>query len=183
MCEVITMQHEPATVNRLATVQYRTFSPVSRIGWSGISLVMIAMGFGLIYDVGKPYRYFLLAVGCIIFANIGTSASVKADKTLRAIRQQGGDFPCTKMVFSTSGITVTEKGMPSHTVPYSNIIRTVEDAEYYYLFISTEAAYMVPKAQLKDPMKFRRLLEAKSSKPIVSSKTLLGLNLKDLRRK
>lgn len=180
MREEIRMQHDPATVKRLAGVQFKTFSAVWRFLLFALSLFLILLGFGLIHDFGVPARYFFLALGCILLVNVDASASIKADKTLQAIRQQGGVFPCTKMVFSDSSVRITEEGGKSHTLKYADILRLAEDGQYFYLFITTEAAYMVPKDQLKDADAFREQLTFKSKKNFIRHSGFFSLRLRDI---
>ena len=180
MSEEIYMQHNMTTIKRLADVQYNVFSGWARNLYYLLSLLGILLGFGLIYDFGKPTRYLFLAAGCILFANIGASASIKADQTLQAIQRQGGKFPLTKMSFSSSGVRVKEEGGQVEAIKYSDFLRLAEDSKYYYLFITKEAAYMVPKEQIKDDPAFRSLLKKGSGKKIVRSTGLFSLRLRDI---
>ena len=180
MAEEIYMQHSQATVKRLSGVQYNVFSGSARNLYYLLSLLGILLGFGLIYDFGSPVRYLFLAAGCILFANIGTSASIKANRTLQAIERQGGKFPLTKMSFGSSGVRVKEEDGQAETIKYRDFLRLAEDSKYYYLFITREAAYMVPKEQIKDDAAFRSLLKKGSGKNIIRSTGLFSLRLRDL---
>ncbi len=183
MKETILMQHDRSTVKRLATVQFRTFSGLTRFIWYGISIILILLGFGLLYDFGIPFRYLFLAAGCIIFGNVGVSAQFRAEKTLRAIEQQGGQFPRTKMLFRDSDIFVLEDGGTGRSVSYNSILRLSEDNLYYYLFITNEAAYMVPKNQLRNPPEFRHTLERTCGKRVQNTGGFFTIRLKDLLKK
>lgn len=180
MKEEIIMQHDTASVKRLSVVQFNTFSAGRRYALYALALLLILFGFGLIYDFGTPARYFFLAPGCILLVNVGASAGLKADKTLAAIRRQGGRFPCTKMLFGDSSIRITEEDSKSRTMKYGDILRLAEDREYYYLFVSTEAAYMVPKNQLHDSDAFRKHLMRKTNMDVSHQTGLLSLRLRDL---
>ncbi len=180
MQEEITMQHNVSTVKQLAKMQYNTFSARSRFLEIVIALVLIALGFGLIFNIGKPTRYFFLAAGCIMIANIGASSELKAEKTLTAIRKQGDEFPCTKMQFKEKEIQITEKNCSPHFLPYAKIIYLTEDKDYYYLFITSEAAYMVPKDQIKDDKSFRTNLEARTKRAIQKPIGVFSFRLGDL---
>ena len=180
MREEILMQHDRASVRRLASMQYKTFSGRQRLLWSALALILIALGFGLIVDLGTPWRYIPLALGCLLFVNVGASAELKADRTLRAIQQQGGEFPRTKMVFSERSVLVTEHGGSAHTLPYTRFVRLAEDAEYCYLFITNEAAYMVPLAQIRSRERLRSALEKGSGQRFVRPAGLFSLRLRDL---
>ncbi len=180
MQEEITMQHNVSTVKQLAKMQYNSFSARSRFLGIAIAIFLMALGFGLIFNIGKPIRYFFLAAGCILIANIGVSAEFRAEKTLTAIRKQGDEFPCTNMLFKEKEIQITEKDCSPHFLPYSGIIRLTEDKDYYYLFISSEAAYMVPKDQIKDDINFRINLETRTKRTIQKPVSVLSFRLGDL---
>ena len=181
MREEITMQHNTSSVKRLAGVQYKTFSARRRVLLYALSLVCIALGFGLIYPSTFTVRIVLLAFGCILLVNVGASAAIKADKTLQAIERQGGVFPCTRMTFYDSTVKIAELDGKPHTLKYSDILYLAEDSQYYYLFITNEAAYMVPKEQLRDEEVFRKTVESKSGKKFSRPGGLFSLCLSDIK--
>lgn len=181
MREEIVMQHDTATVKRLAAIQYKTFSAKKRLILYALSLICIALGFGLIYRFDSVIRLVVLAFGCILLVNVGASASVKADKTLRAIEAQGGAFPCTQMIFFDSSVKIKEQDSKPHTLKYNDILRLAEDRLYYYLFITTDAAYMVPRCQLRDEALFRKTLESRTGMRFSRPGSLLSLSLRDIK--
>ena len=180
MREEILMQHDESTVRRLSRIQYATFSAGERILLLSVSSVLILLGFGLLYDFGKPLRYVFLAFGCVLIVNTGVLADLKADKTLSAIRKQGGEYPCTKMVFTDTSIQITEKGSGSHTLNYSDLYHLAEDKEFCYLFLTREAAYMVPKEQIVDLPLFMDILEKNTGKTFMRPRNLFTTRLKDI---
>ena len=180
MREEILMQHNESTVRQLSRIQYATFSAGERILLLLISLLLILLGFGLLYDFGKPFRYVLLALGCILIVNTGVLSDLKADKTLSAIKKQGGEYPCTKMIFTDSSIQITEKGSKSHQLNYADIYHLVEDKEFCYLFLTREAAYMVPKEQIVNLPAFMDFLEKTTGKTFTRPRNLFTTRLKDI---
>lgn len=180
MREEITMQHDTASVRRLASIQYKTFSARRRFLLYALSLVCIALGFGLIYPFAFTLRIVLLAFGCILLVNVGASAAIKADRTLQAIERQGGVFPCTRMTFYDASVKIAELDGKPHTLKYSDILCLAEDGQYYYLFITNEAAYMVPKEQIHDEEVFRKTMESKTGKKFSRSGGLFSLRLRDI---
>ena len=180
MREEILMQHDESTVRRLSKMQAATFSTGQRILLLSVSSALILLGFGLIYDFGRPFRYVLLAFGCILIVNIGVLSDLKAEKTLSAIQKQGGEYPCTKMIFTEHSIQVTEKGSKPHTVKYADLYHLAEDKEFCYLFLTREAAYMVPKGQINNLPVFMVFLEKTTGKSFTKPRNLLAFRLKDL---
>ena len=176
----ITMKHTEESIKRLAKVQYDTFSVHTKVIWYGICLICILMGFGLIVDIGTPWRYIPLAFGCVAFANIGASSKARASNTLDAVRRQGG-FPCTTMTFLNNKIRISEKTGGSADLEYNSLFRLVEDQEYLYLFTTRTAAYMVPKEQVHDMEGFKAFLEKKSGQAFHQPVNLLKCNLSALR--
>ena len=118
----ITMKHTEESIKRLAKVQYDTFSVHTKVIWYGICLICILMGFGLIIDIGTPWRYIPLAFGCVAFANIGASSKARASNTLDAVRRQGG-FPCTTMTFLNNKIRISEQTGGSADLEYNSLFR------------------------------------------------------------
>lgn len=159
----ITMQHSESTVRRLAKVQYNTFYGFAKIGWYLICGLCILIGLNILGGFPDIVRYLLLAFGSIAIVNIGTSGHMRADKTLAAIKNWG-EFPRTTLRFREEYVEVTDyiKGANTRSVPYSSFIRLVADNEYFYLFVSPDAAYMLPVDQMKDSETCRRFLEQKT---------------------
>ena len=164
----VTMQHNEQTVHRLAGVQYNTFSGFAKLFWYLLCILGILSGFGLIVNPGEPWRYVILAFSCVVIVNVG------------AIKAQGGVFPRTDMTFAESAIHIREEDGSSSDLSYDRIIRLVEDPQYLYLFITREAAYMVPLDQIPDKKSFMGFLEKQVGLAFQPPLELMNINLKTL---
>ncbi len=180
----ITMQHSEATVRRLAKVQYNTFCGHIKIGWYLICGLCILIGLNILGGFPEVVRYLLLAFGSIAIVNIGTSGHMRADKTLAAVKAWG-EFPRTVLSFRDEEVRVTDyiQGEDTRTVPYGSFIRLVADGEYFYLFVSPDAAYMLPLSQMKDPEKFRRFLEEKTGREFRPPLSIFSFRLSSVFRR
>lgn len=176
----VTMQHSEQTVHRLAGVQYNTFSGFAKLFWYLLCILGILSGFGLIADPGEPWRYVILAFSCVVIVNVGATGRFRASKTLRAIKAQGGVFPRTDMTFAESAVHIREEDGSSSDLSYDRIIRLVEDPQYLYLFITREAAYMVPLEQVPDKKSFMGFLEKQVGLAFQPPLELMNINLKTL---
>ena len=85
------------------------------------------------------------------------------------------------MTFYDSTVKIAELDGKPHTLKYSDILYLAEDSQYYYLFITNEAAYMVPKEQLRDEEVFRKTVESKSGKKFSRPGGLFSLCLSDIK--
>lgn len=180
----ITMQHSEETVRRLAKVQYNTFCGHIKIGWYLICGLCILIGFDILGGFPDVVRYLLLAFGSIAIVNIGTTGHMRADKTLAAVKSWG-EFPRTVLHFRGEDVRVTDyiQGEETRTVPYSSFIRLAADGEYFYLFVSPDAAYMLPMEQMKDPERCRKFLEEKTGREFRPPMGVLSFRLSHLFRK
>lgn len=180
----IVMQHSEETVQQLAKMQYNVFSSRTKYLLYLLCGLSVLAGLNIVGELPQVLRYILLAVGLITFMNIGISASIKADKTMQAIQRQGGKFPRTSMIFRDKDIFIREAtgSTPAQTLEYKQIIRLAEDKEYLYLFITREAAYMVPIDKLKNPQKFKKLVESRTGLQFSAPFNLLTVNLHTLLR-
>ena len=85
------------------------------------------------------------------------------------------------MIFFDSSVKIKEQDSKPHTLKYNDILRLAEDRLYYYLFITTDAAYMVPRCQLRDEALFRKTLESRTGMRFSRPGSLLSLSLRDIK--
>lgn len=106
---------------------------------------------------------------------------LEADPSFRAnkiVRQCGGAFPTTVYSFGTKGIK-TSNDDSSAMVPYTEIIRLVEDDEYVFLFINKEGAYMLRKPN--NSSAFQKYLTEKTGLEWIKPRNVFFLSLKQLK--
>lgn len=178
----ITMEHTEETVRRLSRVQYDTFSARTKVMWYIVCLVCLALGMGVVGRLGQGPRLALIAFGAIALMNVGASAKARAGRILASVRQKGV-FPRTTLTFKADEIGIQERSGLTDSLPYSGILRLIRDDEYWYLFISRTAAYMLPMAGLGgqiSPARFEALLQQKTGLEFARPFNLLRVNLADI---
>ena len=178
----ITMEHSEETIRRLSKVQYDTFSAATKVVWYLTCVVSLALGTGLIGRLGETPRLLLTAFGAIALMNVGAGAKARAGRVIAAVRQNG-EFPRTTLTFHDAEIGIEERGGKTGSMKYSGILRLVKDDEYWYLFISRTAAYMLPVTGLNgqiSPARFEALLQKKAGLEFERPFSLLRVNLQDL---
>ncbi len=178
----ITMEHSEESIRRLSKVQYDTFSVLTKVMWYLTCAVSLALGVGLIGQLDETPRLLLAAFGAIALMNIGASAKARADKVIAAVKQKG-EFPRTTLTFKDDEIGIEERSGKTGSMKYGSILRLIRDDEYWYLFISRTAAYMLPITGLNgqvSPARFEALLQKKTGLEFSRPFSLLRVNLPDL---
>ncbi len=155
----ITMTHTVETIRRLSKVQYNTFHKKAKFFWYTLFFCCILGGLDVFGQVDSTVQILLIAIGGIGITNVGASASARANQVLRMIKASGNQFPESEMTITPKKITVLERGSDQpNQVKKSDVYRLVEDKNYVYIFITREAAYMLPKDQIDDFSKFKEVL-------------------------
>lgn len=169
------MVHNKDTIMKLSLMQYNTFTFKNKLIRIGISVALIAYG-----TFGEKSSFLPMAsliVGCLMIANINIRPMTRAR---RVTEQINGNFPHSEYSFTSAGFA---DGKDRDTVPYSKLIRLVDDGKYLYLYISSESAYMVDKATVSggsaDALK--EYISRKASKPWTKPISLLNFSLRSLR--
>jgi hypothetical protein len=80
-----------------------------------------------------------LFAGCIMLANLNAVPKMQANTVLK---QMGKQFPQSDYSFYEKEFKFYDKGDP---IPYTRLIRLIEDRQYLYLYVSAQSAYMVDK--------------------------------------
>ena len=147
------MKHTASTIKQLVQTQYDTFQFGKKLVHIVIAFALIL--FGLYADQTMYMPIIALFVGCVMIANVN---AVPRSQAKQVLRQMGNKFPKSDYSFLEEGFKFYDKG---EVIPYSNLIRLVEDKQYMYLYISQQSAYMVDKgtvtggtvSELKDFLK------------------------------
>lgn len=131
------MKHSEDTIKKLVQTQYDTFQFGRKLLNTVIAFGLIL--FGLYADQSMFMPLIALFVGCILLANLNAVPRMRAREVLQ---QMGGKFPRSDYSFLEKGFKFYDKG---ELLPYSSLIRLVEDRQYLYLYVSEQSAYMVDK--------------------------------------
>lgn len=168
------MQHNEDTIRRLVETQYGTFQFGKKLLRLVLAVGMIAFGVFGSSELVSPTV--CLIFGCILLTGLNTRARYNAKKICT---QMKGDYPKSDYSFDDKDFRFYDKGEP---IPYSNLIRLVEDKEYMYLYISRESAYMVEKASVSDDGAegLKALLEKASGLKWTKPVTLMNFGFRSL---
>ena len=131
------MQHNQTTIQKLVQTQYDTFQFHKKLVHMGLAVGLIL--YGLYADQTMYTPIIALFVGCVMLANLNAYPKAQAG---RVLKMMDGNYPKSDYFFEKDSFRFNEEADP---VPYSKIIRLVEDREYLYLYVSKQSAYMVDK--------------------------------------
>lgn len=168
------MQHNKNTIYKLVQTQYDTFQFHKKLIHMLIAFGLIL--FGLYADQSMFMPLIALFVGCVMLANINAYPKAQANEVLKMM---GENYPQSDYHFDNDSFTFNKDAEP---VPYSKIIRLVEDREYLYLYVSRQSAYMVDKKTIsrgKD-MDLKDFLAIETGLKWTRPASFLRFNLKDL---
>lgn len=129
------MEFSADTIRRLTTMQYNTFSFSRKLGQAASSVLLIAVGL----FVAGPIGILSMAIGCFLIVSLNFKAKTTADKICKGY---AGKLPNLSYVFYADGMCTSQV---SDIVPYSRIIRMIDDGEYLYLYFNRATAFMVDK--------------------------------------
>jgi len=168
------MRHNKATIYKLVQTQYDTFQFHKKLIHMAIAFGLIL--FGLYADSTMFTPLIALFVGCVMLANLNAYPKAQAKQVLEMM---GEEFPKSDYVFGETEFTFNPE---ADAVPYSKLIRLVEDRQYLYLYVSQQSAYMVDKATISrgDPIELRDFLSIETGLKWTRPGNLLSFRLKDL---
>lgn len=168
------MQHNRETIHRLVQTQYDTFQFHRKLIHIAIAFGLIL--FGLYADQSMYTPLIALFVGCVMLANLNAYPKMQAKQVLEMM---GSHFPKSDYHFRETDFLFNEEADP---VPYSKLIRLVEDREYLYLYVSKQSAYMVDKKTISRDrdMELKDFLAVETGLKWSRPASLLNFRVKDL---
>lgn len=130
------MKHNAETIEKLVLMQYNTFQVGKKIIKIVIALAMLVYG---VFTSGSGMftSYLCLFLGSVMIAGLNVRAKSNAKKLNQQIK---GKYPSSDYFFSKTGFRDSEEGKE---IPYSRLIKVIDDKKYLYLYVSRESAYMV----------------------------------------
>lgn len=133
------MKHSSDTVQRLVLMQYNTFQTDKKLIRAALSAALIIYGIAF-FDSNMFTPILALFLGCVLLAGM----SVRPKHNAQAIiKQMGGHYPSSLYSFSDKGFRDSEA---SAEIPYTQLIKLIDDRKYLYLYINRQSAYMVNDA-------------------------------------
>ena len=172
------MKHSGETITRLVVMQYDTFQFGKKFVRILFSLVLIAYG-ALFLQEKMVTPILALFLGCMMIAGLNTRPKHNANLL---IKQMNGKFPSSDYYFSETGFKDSVK---SEEIPYSRLVRLVDDRKYMYFYVTKESAYMVDNASVKGEGGLEGLKDfvaAKSGLKWTRPVTLLNFGLNTFRQ-
>ena len=168
------MVHNKDTITKLSVTQYNCFEFKSKLIRIVIALALIV--YGLYANQSMYTPMICLILGCILIANVNLRPRVRANKI---IEQIGGRFPRSSYSFTDTGFS---DGGDGKELPYSQLIKLVEDRQYIYLYVSSQSAYMLEKASIKGGSvdEFKAYLSEKTKLKWTRPVSLLTFGIKDI---
>lgn len=168
------MVHNKDTIIKLSVTQYNCFEFKSKLIRIVIAIALIV--YGLYADQSMYTPMICLILGCILIANVNLRPRVRASKL---IEQIGGHFPRSSYSFTDTGFS---DGGKEKALPYSQLIKLVEDHRYIYLYVSSQSAYMVDKDTIKGGTvdDFKAYLAGKTKLKWTRPVSLLTFGIKDI---
>ena len=161
------------TIRRMFRTEFYTYEGMRHLLWLAAAFVLVMAA--LFTAIPTVIKVLCLLVGCAMFAMPDFLSRVAAEGV---IMQRGGAETTVSCRVNDGGVDV-ENG--AH-IPFAKIDRLVEDDQYFYIFQSRQMAVMIPKGSLlpANPERFAKVLAKETGKDWQRSKSLWGLNLKDL---
>ena len=104
----------------------------------------------LVYGVYMSGRqmitpYLCLFLGCVLLAGLNVRPRSNARKL---ISQMGGRFPRSDYSFHEKNFS---DGAGASPIPYSSLIKLIDDRSYLYLYVSKQSAYMLDRSTVNGP--------------------------------
>lgn len=166
-------KHDAQTIRRLSQTQYLSFEKRYIVLQMIIGLAFLA--FAVLHQDDTALFTLFALFGCWLLISWKQIPLFRANKI---VRQCGGIFPTTVYSFGSKGIRVSNEDS-STTVPYTELIRLVEDDEYVFLFVHKEGAYMLKKPDHASA--FLNDLTERTGLKWIRPKSLFSLSFKQLR--
>lgn len=161
------------TIRRMFRTEFYTYERMQWLIWLMVALVLVMVA--LFTAIPTVVKVLFLMIGCAMFAMPDFLSRIAAEGV---VMQRHGAVSTVRCEVNHEGVRVENGAM----IPMHQIDRLVEDDQYFYIFQSRQMAVMIPKGSLKpsDPESLYELLHEASGKEWQRTKSLLGMNLKDL---
>lgn len=168
------MKHSQATIRKLIQTGYDVFRFKRKLLNAAIAFGLIL--FGLYADPTMFMPLIALFAGCVLLANLNAVPRMQANEVLK---QMGGKFPKSDYSFYEKEFKFYDKGDP---IPYSRLIRLIEDKQYLYLYVSEQSAYMVDKGTVTggDVSELKTYLEIETDLKWSRPASLFSFRISDL---
>ena len=161
-------------IKAFCKVQYSAFKKKNQIliVLLGLALIVLAVC-GLTKGVASIV---VGVIGCWVITLPGVVPKSDADKLIAAM---DGKFGTSKYSFDDKGFDIVA-GSDTNRLGYDNMIRLIEDSDYFFFFATPQLAYIVEKKTLnpKSEEKFKAYTSRRVGLEWTSARPWYSLNLK-----
>jgi hypothetical protein len=168
------MRHSAATIHKLIQTGYDVFRFRRKLLNAAIALGLIF--FGLYADPSMFMPMIALIAGCVMLANLNAVPRMQANEVLKQI---GNKFPKSDYSFYEKEFKDHDKADP---IPYTRLIRLIEDRQYLYLYVAEQSGYMVDKGTFSggSVSDFKTYLEIETGMTFSRPASLFSFKITDI---
>ena len=169
------IRHDAHTIELLYKTQYYAYDKLRIIFRFIMGFALIAAA--LFMSLPLWARGILLLTGTWLMTSTDFPAQVRADKV---IQSRHNNFPEMHYEFNEGYFTVSGEG--SMNISYGKISRLIYDSGYMYIFMSRDSVCMIDRNSLNDAEGFMKFIERAAGKEWQKEKSLLSMNIDDLKQ-
>ena len=167
------MKQDLHSLEKCCRTQTNEFEPIKKLLPAVLGVGFVFVGWFLLDNIA--FRLLFIASGCFALTSLNIAAQLTARKLYDSC---GGKFPNVKYRFSDNGFLPDYK---EEQLPYSDLIRIIDDGEFLYLYVSRDTAYMIDRKTVTGSggvAGLKKIISSGASIQWASPKNLLAFRLK-----
>lgn len=169
------MEHTEESIYRLSSVQFNIFGVWHKLIRILTALVLLWLGINM--QSSTVVAALCLMAGAWMIASLNQLPKHKAKKL---IDSADGKLPKSSYTFEERSIRIKSTGA-SGSITYDQIVRLVEDDDYFYLFINRNAAYMIAKKSAEPSAKeLRKFIAEHTELQWTANSPLWRMSVRDI---
>ena len=164
------------TIRKMFRAEYFAYERLRMLFRVGLGALLLITG--LFFISWLPLRSILMLFGCWFIVSTDFPSRMRAERVLAGRNGQSSTV-CYR--FTDDAILIEQN---SGQILYRELDRLILDRQYFYLFESRRNAVMVARNNwsMEGQKRFAEFLSEKSGKEWGQNKSILTLNLKDVRK-
>lgn len=169
------MQHTEASIYRLSAVQFNIFGMAHKIMRVATAVVLLWLGVSMHSSIAVATICLMVGSWMLVSLN-----QIPKHKAKRLIDAAEGKFPQSVFTFKDNFIQLKSSDM-TRSIYYDQIVCLAEDKDYFYLFISRIAAYMIDKSTVEpNAEKLQDFLSEKTTLQWIMPHSFWRTNIRDI---
>lgn len=169
------MQHTEASIYRLSAVQFNIFGMAHKITRVATAVILLWLGVSMRSSIAVATICLMVGSWMLVSLN-----QIPKHKAKRLIDAAEGIFPQSVFTFKDNSIQLKSSDM-TRSIFYDQIVCLAEDKDYFYLFISRIAAYMIDKSTVEpNAEKLRDFLSEKTTLQWIMPHSFWRTNIHDI---